>query len=689
MLIDDDAVMNEPHTTRRRRLQDLVTCIRGRATLAKHKLVDFSTPEGPKKLQTLLSHAFAQRWEGLVLKPSSDPYFGFGKSAQGSVVKGWIKLKRDYIPGLGDTLDFAIIGAGYDASRAAQLNCPTLKWTRFYMGCLRNKKEVVEKKAKQCFRIVGAIDTNVETTKHLNQHGQFCAVPLGPLKSYQDPFLLDAKEVSSLKVVFRKPFAAEVVGAGFDKDLNRNFYTLRFPRVVKIHSDRDWKTCVGFTELQDIAVSARTVPADTKPDVAGWMQLLEEVDRGAKGSHVPWDLTDDDVEMPDITRSSTSGPQSTSRRNMRRAPSLQPMVRMDSQEMTEQEQRLDSGEVIQKPSQRSYITQWSESNLPTPPRSSPAQGESSLRPRLPLASLQSTNATDCSRKHSTDMTESLTDDLPSKRRRVSPPARRPKEIGTNATIRPLANNASPQATHKPSILSRPQGFLVPKLSIGAAEALRSRSTPQPIINMEQTSPDRQTTADERSDEESKSSQQSLISEWQLHHAETAPLSRFSIPNLQESQIILSPDICDYPYLTYDLLSAQRLRHRHAYEMFGEPMGGAVPPIGGPNTSYEDVIILIEPRRHDPSLQMLKFLVGRVPKDRDHSVWVFDWRLAEDKFARGVTNQTRLLRKRLLACFWYDDDGFLKWLMYTGEVRIIHEDRIRESREMSTGFLKVE
>jgi DNA ligase 4 len=43
-----------------------------------------------------------------VLKGCSNPYFLFNKS------KLSIKLKKDYIPGLGDTADFAIIGGRRD-----------------------------------------------------------------------------------------------------------------------------------------------------------------------------------------------------------------------------------------------------------------------------------------------------------------------------------------------------------------------------------------------------------------------------------------------------------------------------------------------------------------------------------------------------------------------------------------------
>lgn len=50
--------------------------------------------------------------EGLVLKPAKATY----------LQHRWQKMKRDYIPGLGDTVDLVLLGASWDAKRARELN---------------------------------------------------------------------------------------------------------------------------------------------------------------------------------------------------------------------------------------------------------------------------------------------------------------------------------------------------------------------------------------------------------------------------------------------------------------------------------------------------------------------------------------------------------------------------------------
>ncbi|KAL8735029.1 MAG: hypothetical protein Q9166_001154 [cf. Caloplaca sp. 2 TL-2023] len=736
MLIDDDDLIDSPHSARRHRLEQLITSIRGRSRTSKQKIVDFSSPGGPEKLRALFANALAQRWEGLVLKPSDEPYFYTRRTSSDAPARGWIKLKKDYIPGLGDTADFAVVGAGYDASRFAQLQCPNLKWTHFHLGCLRNKKEVKAKNAKPAFRIVTTLEVNADMAKHLNLHGQFCAVEFGSLKSRMDPFQIDiSKGMQSMNIVFRKPFVVDVVGAGFDKDSNRNYYTLRFPRALKIHNDRDWKDTVSFDELQKMAKIAMKIPDDQKAEVAMWERELDQVDRGAKGSYVPWDLSDDDVDLPDEVLSAKPVANSASRTSRRRSSVAPPMIRMDTHEMTTKEQRLNTGEVVQRPSQRSPTSNWSESNLPTPPKSSPAREITPIRGRPALASIrksqstdqsstpysrqgqasiESANSTNQSRKRSSDDAQDTQETITPKRQRVSPPVRQTKK--DEAGSRQVANTKPPQEAHKanqictpePSLLPKlpvdtakeaqkahqappSEPFLVPKLSTGAAEAVRTRKQPRIIRGMEQTSQERQTSADERSSQDVHSTQQSLVEEWNLQRAESQPSVRVHIPDLLDSHVVLSPDVSVTPYLTFDLLSREGIRFQQAHEVFEEGRYSAkLRPRPGAEGNTAEVVVLVECRRHargdDKSLELLKYLIGRVPADQSQILWVFDWRLVEDIYARGADDEERLLAKRLIGRFWYEDDGELRWLSRWKQLRIVPRERIEESRAMDGSCL---
>lgn len=46
----------------------------------------------------------------------------------------WIKLKKDFVPGAGDTLDFHVLGAAWQKARGRELLAPSSVFTTFYIG---------------------------------------------------------------------------------------------------------------------------------------------------------------------------------------------------------------------------------------------------------------------------------------------------------------------------------------------------------------------------------------------------------------------------------------------------------------------------------------------------------------------------------------------------------------------------
>jgi DNA ligase 4 len=93
-------------------------------------------------LETAFSHAIVLRKEGFVIKPANAPYIDH---------HNWIKLKKDYIPGLGDTLDFCLVGAGFSAERARKAGKSIgTKWNVWHVGCLENKEDVIERVLFSC-----------------------------------------------------------------------------------------------------------------------------------------------------------------------------------------------------------------------------------------------------------------------------------------------------------------------------------------------------------------------------------------------------------------------------------------------------------------------------------------------------------------------------------------------------------
>ncbi|KAH6871139.1 hypothetical protein B0T10DRAFT_533639 [Thelonectria olida] len=245
LLLDDIVCGLETRDERRRLLQSLVRRIPGRTDIGSREVIEFSSFDAAERLR-------------FVLKGCDDPYFSFNGS------RPFIKLKKDYIPGLGDTADFAIVGGRRDARDGNELGIGSLWWTSFYIGCVENKDEVCCFNTKPTFRIIDTIDRHgisKENITYLNRHGYFTRAPFAKSIPEFDVLCELARRLQPVEL-FKHPFIVEVVGAGFDKPANVGYFTLRFPRVLKVHEDRSFRDTISFEELQEMAQRCLEIPDD-------------------------------------------------------------------------------------------------------------------------------------------------------------------------------------------------------------------------------------------------------------------------------------------------------------------------------------------------------------------------------------------------------------------------------------------
>lgn len=372
MLIDESPILHQNYEHRRERLGDLIKVIPGRADLVTSQTFDFSSRSASQQLVEALATAFAHRWEGYVMKPIDEPYVNLQSQSLGDYRSCWIKMKKDKIPGLGDTADFAVIGARYDGQEALKLGVTELPWTSFYIGCLQNKAEVL-RGAKPSFRVLDGfkVGINKHDLKTLCNYSKFSAENV---QSCRVPdafnFSIEGSLPRKMAILFTQPLVVEVKGTGFDKPPNTGFFTLRFPRVIKIHLDRSVKETVGFDELQAMAEEAMNAPeGDFNDDVAMWKERLIGSERGGQGELCSWEETperESASRVDRITPNSQISPRNTKR------PSLPTFVRMDTAEMLPTERCLATGRVaLQSSSPRSASSTGSFATPPSSPPSSP------------------------------------------------------------------------------------------------------------------------------------------------------------------------------------------------------------------------------------------------------------------------------------------------------------------------------
>ena len=663
MLVDDDPVLHRTHRERRRLLEKLVKPIKGRVGLLWQKHVSFSTPDGARRLKQALAQAFVKRWEGLVLKPSDEPYFNLGRSFNGRYPSRWIKLKKDCIKGLGDSADFAVLGAGYDVKEAGKYPDLDLPWTHFYIGCLRNKDAVFQSAAKPYILVFDKISDCIkrEDMLYINQQGQY------PLRA-MEPGSKDVTEIYDLelasglpipKVIFRKPFVFDIAGSGFDKAPNRDFFSLRFPRVLRLHRDRDWKQAVSLDELQTMAVEARTAPTgDLSKEITEWTEKLDQLDRGAHGQPPPWDFTDNEDEQPEIYGGEPSTISTARSFRRARTPTAPPLVRMDTGEIRDQEQRLGSGEVVERPNSRYLMASITgDGCLRTPSNSSPSKQESKSRPRhmsppcfakersLPIIDLEEDSRG--SKKAQPSLIHSKSE---------SSSTDCPNTVAYNQPLREITNSARPLLQHGNTdppreTNQRPDrsSIFVRKLPVNFENHPHRRSKRRRI--METSSPDRATTASETTTASTTQAAEFLhavsapshIAEGQQTNNASLPTPPSTAENpleeeiktLRERQILLSPSLADERHPLPNLLA------QHSINSSPFPDSATSPATASPERS---ILFLVRPAEEHLNGQYIGSLLRNVPLWHPRKVRVWNWRAVEALLKGKVKNEDEERRK---------------------------------------------
>nr|POE87552.1 dna ligase 4 [Quercus suber] len=267
LLLDEEILLRRSVEIRRCWLRAVYQKLPGRVFGAEWRIVDFAAPGAEDQLLMQFAASITRRCEGLILKPCGVPYMILGSHVIPRV-DGYIKLKKDYMEGLGDDADLAILGASYNAQRATKHGLPGLQWSDFHLGCLLNKDEVQRyRTTRPRFKIVDTISHStcipMPILRILNSAGQYSTsrfIDGEQPGAYDVEFSADCH----MDATFNTPIVVEVLGSEFVKPPNCNFFMLRHARMKKLHEDRSWKSTISFQELQDQARRSRAPPEDAE-----------------------------------------------------------------------------------------------------------------------------------------------------------------------------------------------------------------------------------------------------------------------------------------------------------------------------------------------------------------------------------------------------------------------------------------
>jgi hypothetical protein len=234
----------------------------------------------------------------LVLKACQDPYVG----PDGNVTR-YVKLKKDYIPGLGDSADLVVIGGRRDPSTAESLGLMRGSWTTFFLACRETGDDCHDAEAPMTFRIVGQVSRpsiSVPDIRYLNARGRLSQIQFS--RNCERPHVITELRGKDLPThLFPQPAVVEVVGAGFDRPADARYLTLRFPRIVKVHHDRSPDDAVDFTEYQSMAEASCGTADIDENEYRVWLAKLgyENIDGESEAVTTPRTSQSQDTESPD------------------------------------------------------------------------------------------------------------------------------------------------------------------------------------------------------------------------------------------------------------------------------------------------------------------------------------------------------------------------------------------------------
>ncbi|KAH7913070.1 DNA ligase/mRNA capping enzyme, partial [Hygrophoropsis aurantiaca] len=253
LYIGNASLLSVPYSTRRSILESLINIVPGRAMLAERRTVHQGKDRPVEVLRQIWAEKIADHEEGLVLKASEASYNDFRFP--------WVKLKKDYIPGYGDTIDLVVLAAAWDKHRARELRVPPTTLTTFYVGALANSTAMNEDPNLLPHFVIyftAAYGLTREQLEEFNFWIRSDSVE-DPQSNKEMTYTFSMLQTLPKPAVFVcNPLLVELCGAGFTKALESKYYELRFPRITKVFRplERNWDECLTLRNLQKIATES-------------------------------------------------------------------------------------------------------------------------------------------------------------------------------------------------------------------------------------------------------------------------------------------------------------------------------------------------------------------------------------------------------------------------------------------------
>ena len=212
-----------------------------------------------EEIQTLLDESVKASCEGLMVKMLDTDESGYEPSKRS---RNWLKVKKDYLSGIGDSLDLVVLGAYYGRGKRTSV------YGAFLLACYNSSNETYETVCNIGTGFSEAIleelhnklkDHTIDRPKPFYSHSN---VPKDQPDVWFEPRFVWEVKTADLTLSPRYKAGAEALGDGSGKGIS-----LRFPRFIKQRDDKKTDEATGSRMVVEMYQKQEGVSKSKGPSV--------------------------------------------------------------------------------------------------------------------------------------------------------------------------------------------------------------------------------------------------------------------------------------------------------------------------------------------------------------------------------------------------------------------------------------
>ena len=267
LYFNDQCLLYQPLGVRRKLLEKVIIPIPGCSRLSEiyhFNIGNRWTLDSFKTLRTFFMRVKSEGQEGLMIKGLSSPYLA-------GMRENWMKMKPDYMAGLGDTAEYLVVGASWNPSSSAKYTnvsfCDCHGMNRFFVAVLVNKAQVNDNGVKPHFLVLFSFENGfseqelMEFSRRLVQSRNGYSYNLDETESYK---LTVAPNLKSQIQYLVSPTIVTLKGSSFEFCQDNHCWVLRHPRLEReCCGDKGWDSILSFQELQQLGESSEAPCPDS------------------------------------------------------------------------------------------------------------------------------------------------------------------------------------------------------------------------------------------------------------------------------------------------------------------------------------------------------------------------------------------------------------------------------------------